>query len=1168
VQNTIRTVTPEPGEEGRVARDPNVAQARGFGASPHTSPRSIPGGEARRQGVVFHDAFSESFDSASSSPPQGQRGASLRPRTHTLDGAFALRQQQGPNPIPSIDSRARVGSFSSAGSQPFGDVDARSPSASLHSGQFTSVVSPRSADIPTTSSSSSKDKKSNNKRLIKRGAPRPNSPSLSPPSVDSLSVSIPTEDPNRTLALMRNLCGRMKGEVDYQVEAGQVWMGPGMCYIDDDRGSLLFDSAQDANQPIPLIGDLRGCRIYPVQHEGSASRCLQIINHMANVEVILRPRVAEELDLWLASLLCWQQVRPHGTRSGTSRGNNPTPPTRPTARRTSSANGFTATKDGAIIKVGKVLLWDKGVATSPRAVVKRSSTRDLQSGSTTWRRVSCILQDNGEFKLMTENDVAILSVIELSQLSRSAIQQLDKSVLDEEYCIAIFPMYSLNARQLSIFRPVYLSLESRVLFEVWFTLLRTFAEPELYGLDAASNSLVEVRDLERTFPGQLFRLEKTIQVKITEAKLVKAGPFSEQHARHSKERDPRVGNYLAEVILDGEVRARTMTQTDTKTPFWREETHFTDLPAALPLLSVVLKRVDGNLDTSSHQLQASLGLPKTGNLTEVLCGAVDIPLGHLERSKTHEQWFNVLDERKEPMASMFLRIQHDETLVLSIDDYKPLADLLQQANFNLTNQIAIVIPSALRRLAEIFLNIFQVAGMASEWLQALVEEEIDGLGNQNTTKKLRFSRRLKSNDSGTSASEREALVRDMSKSLAGEANLLFRGNSLLTQALECHMRRLGKEYLEIVLSERIFEINELNPDCEVDPSRIRNHEDMDRHWAQLIIHTSKVWKCIEDSVQKLPGELRQILKYVRGVAEDRYGDFLRTVSYTSVSGFLFLRFICPAILNPKLSGLLRDNPRPDAQRTLTLVAKGLQALTNLATFGKKESWMEPMNQFLYGHRQPFKNFIDQVCSIPSERTALHINASYSTPNTIVGRLPPMARGGIPSLPYLIDDARNYATLVKLWLELSPTSSAVAPQDFDGELAEFDEQCKAIQQRTDACLTQIDSIRESEDANSVMDELVEGLDAVSLSYGYPPWYDSDPYRPPGSSGSDTESQGPSVFTLFGRDINVSKLSSPSALDAGYPTGSTGTIRLKDRHGRHPRNFISGLLGKKRSTSPAL
>ncbi len=48
-----------------------------------------------------------------------------------------------------------------------------------------------------------------------------------------------------------------------------------------------------------------------------------------------------------------------------------------------------------------------------------------------------------------------------------------------------------------------------------------------------------------------------------------------------------------------------------------------------------------------------------------------------------------------------------------------------------------------------------------------------------------------------------------------------------------------------------------------------------------------------------------IFRHIRSCADDRYGDFLRTVTYSSVSGFLFLRFFCPAVLNPKLFGLLK-----------------------------------------------------------------------------------------------------------------------------------------------------------------------------------------------------------------------------------------------------------------------
>lgn len=968
----------------------------------------------------------------------------------------------------------------------------------------------------------------------------------------------------------------MRGEVEYQTEAGGIWH-TGVCWIDEDRGSLLFDAGQNGPFHFPLVGDLRGCRVLPVEHPGDGSKSLALTNDKTGLDLFLRPLVADEYDLWLASLLCWQQIRPSGVRLANGKGEgSPVTGKAETRQRGPPSIVSAHTKDASIIKVGKVMLWDKGAATSPRAIVKRPSTRDLRAGSTSWRRVSCILQDNGEFKLMTENDVTILSVIDLTQLSRCAVQQLDRSVLDEEYCIAIFPIYSSSSHQLSIFRPVYLALDSRVLFEVWFVLLRAFAVPDLYGLYPSLDEVVEVRDMNTEFEGQLFRVEKTIHMRVTEAKIRKATPLPDSHERHGKERDPLVGNYVAEVILDGEVRARTTTQTDTKNPFWREFTQFTELPAAMPYLSVLLKRVEGNMDSLSHQLQASLGLSKTGNLTEVLCGAVDISFDKLEKAKDHEQWFQVYNEKQESVGSMLVRVNHDELVVLPLEDYQPLSELLHRFSTGLTVQIALDMPASLRKLAETFLNIFQVSGCSSDWLSALVEEEIDGYGSQNSMKKLRFSRRLKSSDSNSasSATEREQIVRDMGKSLAGEANLLFRGNTLLTQALEFHMRRLGKEYLEEILSDKIFEINELNPDCEVDPSRIYRADDMKDHWSQLTQLTSEVWQCIAVTATKLPPELRQILKYVRAVAEDRYGDFLRTVNYTSVSGFLFLRFICPAILNPKLFGLLRDNPRPRAQRTLTLIAKGLQALANLSTFGKKESWMEPMNKFLTSHRQPFKDFIDQLCSISGERHVIAVPASYSTPTTILSRLTPLSREGSPSLPYLIDQARSYAALVKLWLESHRTRNTEV-YSYEGELAEFNEICIALQSRSDECLARIEHLRTTEDmsAANTADDLAESMDKatiadnVNMSYGGPAWLENDPYKAPGSSGSDEGTERHGDRPSF-RDLKFGQGSSLRQAFDGEGFYPSGSFRSKSGPGKNGRGFLSGLIGKKGSSSSAV
>lgn len=427
----------------------------------------------------------------------------------------------------------------------------------------------------------------------------------------------------------------------------------------------------------------------------------------------------------------------------------------------------------------------------------------------------------------------------------------------------------------------------------------------------------------------------------------------------------------------------------TKNPFWREDCEFVDLPPSVQELSIVLKRVE------------SIGPKTSGSANEVCYGTVNIVLDQLERSKDHEEWLPIIDERQQTVGSMLVKVSHAELIALLAKEYEPLSEVLHRFPSGLTTLISAALPGQLRRLSEIFLNIFQGSGSAGDWLMALVEDEIDGIGSQNSIKKFRFSSRLKSNESMESATDRELLVRDMTKSLAGEANLLFRGNTLLTQSLEFHMRRLGREYLEEMLQEKIKEINDLNPDCEVDPSRLPHHTssaELDQRWNRLILWTTEVWQCIAGSANELPSELRHILKYIRAVAEDRYGDFLRTVTYTAVSGFLFLRFICPAILSPKLFCLLRDHPRQRAQRTLTLIAKVLQKMANMSTFGKREEWMEPMNKFLTTQRPVFREYIDQVCSIPADRAVKSAPPSYSTPVTILGRLSPAAREASRAYP--------------------------------------------------------------------------------------------------------------------------------------------------------------------------
>lgn len=1151
-QSTIRAVTPDDDDED--TDDSLHTRSKNIDIpSLQTSPRSILGGvksSDRRQGLVFGDSF-DAEDSSSMQelpPPQMQQGSFTlpsqpvtRPRTRTLEEP----RRRAPLPTSISKSRHRIGSVHSTGSAGLLDDD-RPDNGTSSSGH--PLPTPGRQHSHLRKSPSTKEK--NGWRLARKTSPRPSSPVTSP-TVDSLPVPVETADANKILKLMRNLAGRMRGTVEYQTSVHGAWAS-GICYIDEAKGALMYEGEDRGPFHQTLIPDLRGCRVRPILSLEKSGKCLEITASSTS-KVQLLPLVSTEFDHWLSALLCWEQLRPGTSRIDLPDSENHKPAA---LSRTSSFNPL---KDANIIKVGKLLLWDKGALLSPTSILRRSTARDNRPVHRLWRRVSCILQDNGEFKLLTENDVTLLSVIQLSQLSRCAIQQLDRSVLNEEYCIAIFPQYTSTSTSISIIRPVFIALESRVLFEVWFVLLRAFAIPEIYGPTFSSGHSEDGSQGSDSYPNSsdMFRIEKSLHIRLIEAKIRKASVKQEvaTPSKHSVKPEPdlAVGDYFAEIILDGEVRSRTMTKKETKNPFWREDCEFLDLPATLPELSVVVKKLESASAVPALTTRSSTSIHSPDHIIETICGTVHIRLDELNRGKDVENWQPILSDKQETIGEIFLKIRHDETVVLMAKDYQVISEMLHKFTSGLTIQLAQTVPSKLKYLSEKLMNIFQVSGQATQWLMALVEDEIDGIGKEIPHTRLRFSRRVGSNDSFESASEREITVRDMGKSLTGEANLLFRGNSLLTQALDFHMRRLGKEYLEEVLLDKISEINTINPDCEVDPSRLSHGDDITKNWSQLITLTTGVWNAIAASAHRCPAELRQILKFIRAVADDRYGDFLRTVPYTSVSGFLFLRFFCPAILNPKLFGLLRDHPRPKAQRTLTLIAKSLQVLANLSTFGQKEAWMEPMNRFLSSHRQSVKTFIDDVCALPAQSSSFAVPASYSTPITILGRLPPTSREGFPSLPYLIDHARNFAALVKLWLE--STQHLHPPQALDGDLLNFHQECISLQQKTDECVRkaeQADKYGDDNDRSIHWDDIVNSLETSSLT----------PLNLP-SGMIDPESTVP--VTRFSNSLSSAAAISPhhsTTTSNGRQVSSTFRNSSRDRENLPPSSAGSETGSKER------
>ena len=751
-----------------------------------------------------------------------------------------------------------------------------------------------------------------------------------PTATSPLSSSGPSADAARVLQLSKTICGRMHGIMSFRTSRSSAWRS-GYCAVNVASGSLIYQIKGDITHARTLIPDLRGCKVRTLKDQETQSNFLEISTNSTDTDtcVHLRPHVPETFDSWLAALLCWQPLKAKEAQPRTPVGQASYLKSKRTndRRRNFSINLI---RDAAIIKVGKMFCWDHDAnAISPNASRRISTYKQLRSAAgTPWRRISCTLQENGLLKLFLENDTRLLHIIPLSSLTRSAIQRLHPTVLDDEYCIGIFPQYCVaSAEPLDIKQPVYLSLESRVLFEVWYVLLRAFAVPDLYGPEQPSlRASVDLSIAEKQQIldfDDLFRVEKLLSLRIIEAKL---HPFDAPTSSPKKNPSQSTGGhdndwtndeYHAEVLIDGEIRGKTATKSSTRNPFWREDYEFSDLPPTPSGLFIVLKSKGyGQRDwtsVSDDRYDSSKGdVDNLGFVGDVrvqsldnLHGTVSLPLDELERNRDHEEWWPILNQFNEVIGEMLMKVRIDEVVVLMSKHYEPVSDLLHSFSNGLTQQITSAYPGEGRRIHEILLNIFQYSSRAGDWITSLVEDEIDGLHKRLPAPRYRYSRRIASNDSYDSNVDREVLLRDMGKNATQEANLLFRGNSLLTKSLDYHMRRLGKEYLEDTLGERIRDINESDPDCEVDPNKVRNKEDLQRNWRNLIALTESVWLSIKASPNRCPPELRAIFRHIRACAEDRYGSFLRTVNYSSVSGFLFLRFFCPAVLNPKLFGLLK-----------------------------------------------------------------------------------------------------------------------------------------------------------------------------------------------------------------------------------------------------------------------
>lgn len=193
---------------------------------------------------------------------------------------------------------------------------------------------------------------------------------------------------------------------------------------------------------------------------------------------------------------------------------------------------------------------------------------------------------------------------------------------------------------------------------------------------------------------------------------------------------------------------------------------------------------------------------------------------------------------------------------------------------------------------------------------------------------------------------------------AKTVNTLFRGEELPCRLLRVYIRLIGREYVQNVLGDLITEVSDNNYHYEIDPVRLEGSKlSIDQNFDALEKLTQRFLDKIFSSLYDIPPDFIRLCKFTCSNAAKKFDVTDQTV----VAGFIFLRFICPAITSSESFGLPTIKTA-EANRTLLLTGKIIQNLVNGSEF--KEDYLFHMNQFLSKNELRMSTFCNKLKTYP------------------------------------------------------------------------------------------------------------------------------------------------------------------------------------------------------------
>lgn len=175
------------------------------------------------------------------------------------------------------------------------------------------------------------------------------------------------------------------------------------------------------------------------------------------------------------------------------------------------------------------------------------------------------------------------------------------------------------------------------------------------------------------------------------------------------------------------------------------------------------------------------------------------------------------------------------------------------------------------------------------------------------------------------------------------ANNLFVEGSMTARLVSAYGKLAANNYLQVILTPILRRVYHLSEALELDPSRaeevtIRSNTKNLMTLALIILDS------IFDNINALPLVFRAICAKLHEIVSACFPA--RGASHLVLRSFLFVKFICPALVSPDAFGLTDFPPSRAAGRTLVLLSKIIAAIVTGTRFGRREPYMAPLNDFI------------------------------------------------------------------------------------------------------------------------------------------------------------------------------------------------------------------------------